>query len=160
VRFAAVRECLQKQGITLPKPEPGQRGGFRKGLKLPAGESRTKLREALNKCGGIPGGAFLGRGGGHFFNSPAVKQAYTKFAACMKEHGVTLPTPNTSGSGPIFNTKGINTTSATFKAAEASCRKDLLGAFHFHTRVPGAGAPGAPGTSPGGAPGATPGTTG
>ncbi len=77
-------------------------------------------------------------GAGRGFNSARAKQALAKFAACMHENGVSLPAPNTSGKGPIFNTKGIDTTSATFKAAEAKCRGDLAGAFFAR---PGAGAP-------------------
>jgi hypothetical protein len=130
-RFAAFRECLQKNGITLPKRTPGQRrrpgsGGFfggGTGPRLPQGVTRAQYEAAVKKCGG---GAFPGRGGGfnHFyrFNSPAYKQALTKFAACMRENGVNLPTPNTSGKGPIFDTNGIDIQSPQFRAAEAKCR--------------------------------------
>ena len=56
-RFAAIRECLQKNGITLPKRTPGQRrppnggaGGFlgiapgAGGPRLPAGVTRAKYK--------------------------------------------------------------------------------------------------------------------
>jgi len=142
--FSALRECLQKEGVTLPKREPGTRGpGFLGATpKLPAGESPSKLRAALRKCG-ASSGTFPGRG--RFFNSPAVKQAYAKFASCMRANGVNLPEPNTSGKGPIFNTKGIQTTGSTFRSAEDKCRGDLVGAFHVRPgiRAPGAGAAGA-----------------
>lgn len=139
-RFSALRECLQKEGITLPQRKPGQRGpGFLGAGGLPGGVSRSKFQSALTKC---DSSLKLSPGQGRFFNSPATKQAYTKFAACMREHGVNLPEANTSGSGPIFDTKGINTASAAFKAAEAKCRSDLFGAFHLR---PGVGAPGAAG---------------
>jgi hypothetical protein len=45
----------------------------------------------------------------------------------MRENGVNLPTPNTSGNGPVFNTKGLNTSSATFKSAQSKCQSDLQG---------------------------------
>lgn len=139
-RFTALRECLQKEGITLPQRKSGQRGpGFLGAGGLPAGVSRSKFQSALTKC---DSSLKLSPGQGHFFNSPSIKQAYTKFAACMREHGVNLPEANTSGNGPIFNTKGIDTASATFKAAEAKCRSDLFGSFHLR---PGVGAPGAAG---------------
>jgi hypothetical protein len=121
----ALRECLQKNGITPPKRTPGQRppGGFLGGgSQLPGGVTRAKLREAFKKCGAFSGG--LG-GGLRRFNSPRYKQAVAKFAACMRENGVNLPEPNTSGTGPVFDTKGLNTGSAQFKAAEAKCRVDL-----------------------------------
>jgi hypothetical protein len=69
------------------------------------------------------------------FNGSANKGALTKFATCMRENGVNLPAPNTSGKGPVFDTKGIDTTSAAFKSAQQKCRAQLKGAFR------GAGAP-------------------
>jgi cytochrome c556 len=136
-RFAALRECLQKSGITLPKRTPGQRpgsgaGGFLGGggaaPQLPKGVTRAQFQAALKKCGGsaLAGG---GSKGGRRFNSPVFKAALAKFAACLRENGVNVPAPNTSGSGPVFNTKGIDTASAQFKAAEVKCSGDLRGGF-------------------------------
>ncbi len=89
-------------------------------------------------------------GGGARFKSPAFKAALAKFATCMRENGVNVPAPNTSGSGPVFDTKGIDTSSAQFKTAEAKCQSDLSGAFR---RGPGAGgSPSASGAPPGAAP--------
>jgi hypothetical protein len=66
----------------------------------------------------------------------AAKQALTKFATCMREHGVNVPTPSTSGKGPVFDIRGLNTKSATSKTAESKCSSTLRGAFRAH---PGAG---------------------
>jgi hypothetical protein len=165
-RFAALRECLQKNGITLPKRTPGQRrpggapggaggflggGGGAAGPQLPKGVTRAQYEAALKKCGG---NSFAG-GTGRRFNSPTFKAALAKFATCMRENGVNIPAPNTSGSGPIFNTKGIDTAGTKFKTAETKCSGDLRAGFRG-----GAGAKGAPG-SPGaaganGAPGGAP----
>jgi hypothetical protein len=144
-RFAAIRECLKKEGITLPSGKPGQpgAGGLGGGSgALPAGVSKAKLEAALKKCGGN----FLHRrgsfaGGASRFKTAAGKQALAKFATCLRENGVKVGEPNTSGKGAIFNTSGINTKSAQFKAAEAKCRTDLAGAFGAK-----------PGAAPGGAP--------
>jgi hypothetical protein len=57
----------------------------------------------------------------------------------MRESGIKIGEPNTSGKGAIFNTKGINTTTAAFASAETKCRSDLRGAFGAS---PGAGAGG------------------
>jgi hypothetical protein len=160
-RFTALRECLQKNGVTLPHPTPGQGptghvggpngGGFfgARGARggLPSGVSRTQMEAALKKCGGAgaglhrfgaggyPGGGFAGR-----LHNPTYTADLAKFATCMRENGVDVPAPNTSGNGPIFNTKGLNPTSPTFTAAETKCRPDLRQTFQ-----PGAaGAPGAP----------------
>ena len=154
-RFAAVRECLQKNGVTLPAFKPGQHGGPQargpfggtSGRQLPKGVNKAKYEAALKKCGG---GNFAGRGGGGArFKSPAFQAALAKFATCMRENGVNVPAPNTSGSGPVFDTKGIDTSSAQFKAAEAKCQSDLSGAFR---RGPSAGGAGGNGAAPGAAP--------
>lgn len=136
-RAAALRTCLKNAGITLPErkaPQQGQRpsgpfglGGGGGGFKLPAGVSRAKLQEALKKCGG---GNFAGRRFGA--RNP---QRLAKFATCMRQNGVNLPAPNTSGKGPVFDTSGIDTTSETFKKADAKCAAELRPS----------GAPGAPG---------------
>jgi len=42
----------------------------------------------------------------------------------MRAGGVNLPAPSTTGAA-IFNTKGVDTTSAKFKAAEVKCNPIL-----------------------------------
>ncbi|HWX95941.1 MAG TPA: hypothetical protein VNZ01_03730 [Solirubrobacteraceae bacterium] len=149
-RFAAVRECLQKNGITLPRRTPGQgrpQGGGLLGAggtrPLPSGVTRAQYEAALQKCGA---GSF--GGGGARFSGTAFKQALPKFAACMRENGINLPAPNTSGNGPVFNTKGLNTSSAQFRGAQAKCQPILVAA-----RGPAGGAAGG-GPGGGGASGA------
>jgi hypothetical protein len=152
-RATALRTCLQKAGITLPERKPGRRGtpgagrpfggsGAVAAAKLPNGVSRAQLQAALKKCGGgqFPqGGRGLAAGGA---------QRFAKFASCMRKHGVKLPQPNTSGKGPIFNTKGIDTKSAAFKAADAKCAGELAPSGVRPGGAPGsdteAGPPGKP----------------
>jgi hypothetical protein len=147
-RFTAVRECMRKNGITLPKRTPGQRpsGGFLPGAgggpQLPKGVTRAQYEAAIKKCGGFGGAGRFN--GGQRFASPSFKAALAKFATCLRENGVKIPAPNTSGKGPIFDTKGINTASAQFKAAETKCSSVLHGAF---------GSPGGRGPSGAGAAG-------
>jgi hypothetical protein len=141
-RFASLRTCLQKEGINLPAPkgaprqggQPGQggqggpgAGGGRPGgfLKAPEGVSEAKFQEALKKCGAQN---FAGRGSRNL-SSPTARAALTSYATCMREHGVSLPAPNTSGKGPVFNTSAINTSSTAFKSAQKACQSDLAGAF-------------------------------
>jgi hypothetical protein len=152
-RFTALRECLEKEGITLPKPTggqhkpgkggPGGAGGFLGGAgagarQLPKGVDKTKYEAAIKKCGGFPAGGHFKRGGASNFASPTAKAALTKFAACMRENGVNVPAPNTSGKGPVFNTKGLNTSSSQFKTAETKCASILRAAYKPSA---GAGAP-------------------
>jgi hypothetical protein len=161
-RGAALRTCLQKNGITLPQRKPGQQGkgkggpfgagGTGGGIQLPKGVTRAQLQAAFKKCGG---GSF--RGGGQALAGPGGAQRFAKFSACMRKNGVNLPAPNTSGKGPIFNTKGIDTKGAAFKAADAKCVRELVpngrsggtggagGAAPPGVAAPGEGAPnGAP----------------
>ncbi|MGA9875506.1 MAG: hypothetical protein WBQ21_06835 [Solirubrobacteraceae bacterium] len=147
-----MRECLQKNGITLPQRAPGSGRpaggvGFRGaggGPTLPKGVTLAQYDAALKKCGG---GRF-GASGFNRANNPVLKAALAKFAECLRSNGVNVPAPNTSGKGPIFDTKGINTSSPQFKSAESKCRTTLASAF----RRPGGagGAPGAGGPPPGG----------
>jgi hypothetical protein len=148
-RFATIRECLKKNGITLPTRKPGQApgaGGFPGGgggFALPKGVSKAQYEAAIKKCGGFPHGRF--GGGANRFGTPAAKQALAKFAACMSESGVKIPAPNTSGNGPVFDTKGIDTASAKFKAADTKCMRELFGGTRARPGTAGA----APGTGPG-----------
>jgi hypothetical protein len=146
-RFTALRECLRKNGITLPKRTHGQRrtpgtaGGFLGGdagvgPQPPKGVTRAQYEAALKKCGG---GNFPGRGSRAHFNNPTVNTALVKFATCLRQNGVNVPSPNTSGKGPVFDTKGIDTKSAQFKTAETKCESVLSRAFRHE---PGAGGPG------------------
>jgi hypothetical protein len=144
-RFTALRECLEKEGITLPKPTGGQHkpgkggpggaagflggGGGAGGRQLPKGVSKSKYEAAIKKCGGSPAGGHFKRGGSNFAG-PTAKAALAKFAACMRENGVNVPAPNTSGKGPVFNTKGLNTSSSKFKTAETKCASILRAAYN------------------------------
>jgi hypothetical protein len=138
-RFAALRACLQKNGVTLPKRTPGQgapgAGGLLGGLggaQLPKGTTRVQYEAALRKCGG-PSGAR------RQFNNPTFKRTLAQFATCMRAAGVNLPAPNTTGKGPIFNTSGLSTASSRFKAAITKCQGILRGPG------PAGGATGGPG---------------
>jgi hypothetical protein len=152
-RFLALRECLKKNGITLPSRTPGQRpspgtGGFLgggSGPVLPKGVTKAQYEAVLKKCGG---GLSRGGFGGlkSRFSNPEAKAALAKFAACMRENGIKIGEPNTSGKGAIFNTKGINTASAQFATAETKCRSNLRGAFGAR---PGAGSGESPPSSTG-----------
>jgi hypothetical protein len=158
-RFAELRECLKKNGISLPGRTPGKRPGAGvggllgggAGPTLPKGVSRAQYDSILKKCGGGSAGRF-GAGRARF-NSPEAKKALVKFAACMRADGVKVGEPNTSGKGPIFDTKGIDTASTQFTTAERKCQSYLHAAFGGRPGTGGTGAaPGAAGSAPGAAP--------
>jgi hypothetical protein len=120
-RFQALTECLQRNGITLPKRSntPGV-GGFLGGSQLPKGVSRAKFDATLRKCGGLTRSRPR-TGATNRFNTPAAKRTFAKFVTCMRQQGVNLPQANTSGHGPVFDTKGLNPTGARFRSAQAKC---------------------------------------
>lgn len=129
-RFATLRACLTKNGIPLPKPVPGQPralgGALGFGSQVPKGVSRAQYEAALRKCGLYRAGNATGS---HRLASPTYRKALTAFATCMRAHGQNVPPPNTSGTGPIFNTSGLNPKSAQFKAATVACAGNLRSAF-------------------------------
>jgi hypothetical protein len=151
-RFTALSSCLKKEGITLPSapsgatPQPGgpgagAPGGGARGLQLPKGVTRGQFQAALKKCGA--GNFPQGRGGG--LNSASARAGLAKYAACLRQNGVNVPAPNTSGKGPVFDTKGIDTSSSKFKVAQSKCQSDLKGVFPGGRGAPPTGAPnGAP----------------
>jgi hypothetical protein len=135
-RFSALRECLQKNGVRLPKRTPGQRppGGFLGGhTGLPNGVTRGQMEAALKKCGAVFGGGL------RRFNNPRYRQALVTFAACMRENGVHVPEPNTSGNGPVFSTKGLETNSIKFRTAERKCRGVLRASLRASAGGAGSG---------------------
>lgn len=140
-RFTAVRECLQKQGIQLPSRPRGSDGSFLGGANLPKGVSRSQLQSAMSKC--LGGRGFPpGRPGGGQFNrarSPRFQQALGSFASCLRKNGIKVPQPNTSGKGPVFSTKGLDTSSPQFKAATAKCRSALVVALGLRGSRPANG---------------------
>ncbi len=138
-RYTAVRTCLSKKGITLPQTA-GAGGFLGAGAQLPKGMSRAQFAEALQSCGAGFNGNHIGKRGKGFknpFNNPRFHSVLARFAACLRQNGINVGEPNTSGKGPIFDTKGINTGSPQFKAATAKCRSTLLYALRPNHANPG-----------------------
>ncbi len=135
-RIAKLRKCLHENGVGSQRRKPGTPPGQGlRGLQLPKGMSRAQYNAVLKKCG--LGGALAGAGRRGLRNDPQFKAALSKFSACMTEHGIKLPPANSSGTGPVFNTKGVDTSSPQFKSAVAKCRPALAKAFPV---LPGSGA--------------------
>jgi hypothetical protein len=53
-------------------------------------------------------------------------EALVRFAACLRQNGIDVGEPNTSGKGPLLDTKGLSTGSPRFKTAAAKCRAVLF----------------------------------
>jgi hypothetical protein len=115
----------------------GGRGFFGGAGGLGGLASNPKFAKAFAKCGGAIGGlgAGLGRGAtGARGLSTVDRSEVTRFVACMKKGGVTLPAPNLSGRGSVFNVAHVNTGSAAFKKVYGTCKSII-------TFVPSGGAP-------------------
>ncbi len=59
----------------------------------------------------------------------AFRNALVSFADCLRQNGVKIPAPDTSGKGPVFATKGLNPNAPQYKAALAKCRGVLASAL-------------------------------
>lgn len=117
-----VRACLEKSGAI-------GKGASTAGGLAPNGSKRAQLQAALKKCSGgrLPGAA--ARSGLGRVNGTAFRQALAAYSACLRQNGVNMPAPNTSGKGPVFSTKGVNTSSPRFRSATMKCRGVLISAF-------------------------------
>ena len=60
---ASFRQCLQKQGVSLPQGRPSAGGG--QPHARPTGSAASAFQKAMKACGGhgFPGGGFQGGGG-------------------------------------------------------------------------------------------------
>ena len=99
----------------------GQRRGFFGGGGGAGGRfNNPKFRAAFQACGGAAG--FRGGAGAPDGFRPT-QAAITKFAACAKQHGYTLPKANLTGKGPIYPTSIEK--NAKFQAAAKACQSLL-----------------------------------
>jgi hypothetical protein len=114
---AALRECVQRNGATLPS------AGAHGTLRFPSAGARAAYQAALKKC--LPELRRLVRPAAPPKASGDLKLTVGRFIRCMRENGIDLPPPNVSGRGPVFDTKGIDTHGAKFKAASSKCRQYL-----------------------------------
>jgi hypothetical protein len=121
---------LKKYGVNLPASKVGEP------IKQPQGVTQAQYAAARAKCRGLIGGGVAAANGtasvpnpvggtskgGHRQSRPVSARALVrlrKFAACMRENGVNLPTP--TASQPLYVPKGVNLNSQQFKAAELKC---------------------------------------
>jgi hypothetical protein len=119
-RNASVRSCLLKHGVDLPERSAAAAGASR----LPKGITSAQLQAALEKCSSGRQLEEVGTGASPT-GSGNIAQRIVQFAACMRAHGVKLPSPNTSGAGPVISSKGVDTHSATYTRAETRCAREL-----------------------------------
>jgi hypothetical protein len=116
----ALRDCLQKHGVTLPAgfgnrgSGPPASGGTPSSFpaggtpgSLPAGVDAQKMQSAFQACGGTGNG--FGGGGRN-------GQAFQAYTACLRDHGVKVPVQTGSTTPPTFDRN-----SSVFVAANKVC---------------------------------------
>ena len=92
---------------------------------------------ALAACGGADSKA-----GGDASSGDSAQEAALKFSRCMRENGIDMPDPQTSGSGARESSSedafsGINPSDRAFKRAEKECAKHLQGGVGVQSTKPG-----------------------
>lgn len=65
----------------------------------------------------------------------ALDQAVKVYASCLGAHGISPPKANTTGHGPIINTKGLDTNSPLYKRVSVTCRAAAVNALHAGERA-------------------------
>jgi len=123
-----LNQCLRDQGVNVPDSAGG--GG---GTALTASD-RQKLQTAIQgPCKKYQSQAF-----GNITDSQRqeFQDAFTKFSACMRQHGVNLPDPTANGNGGPPAGGQIDQSDPKVKAATSACQSKLP------QNGPGGGGPG------------------
>jgi hypothetical protein len=126
--------CMRGEGLDFPDPQVSANGAIRIGPgtgKPGFRPDAPKARAAEQKCR-----KYLQFGGGQrpsAAQQAKFRDAFVKFAQCMRRNGVDVPDPQPGGGGFIFRRRGgaggptgPNPDSPKFQAAQAKCRP-LLG---------------------------------
>lgn len=117
IKFA---QCLRDNGVTIPD-NAGQNGGG----GAPQNIDRSKLQSAMKACQKFQQSAV-----GNISQSQRqeFRDAFTKFASCMRQQGVEVPDVGAGGGGggpPAGGGAQINRNDPKFKAAQTACQNKL-----------------------------------
>jgi hypothetical protein len=119
-----LEQCLRENGLEIKSSDGGRRTFVR--------ANDAKARAAMQKCRKYQQAAF---GSITPEQRQAFQDAFTKFAACMRQHGVDLPDP-VSGGGPgagpqlrrgpgAGGAARVDKASPTVQAAQKACQDKL-----------------------------------
>jgi hypothetical protein len=144
-------KCLRGHGLNVPDPSPngGPAGGggvFRSLANVP----RSQVQSAMTACKQYVAAAFP-RANLSPAQQAQFRQAFVKFAQCMRSHGVNIPDPSNSTSGGFGFRRAfgsVDRNSPAFRSAITACQS-----LRPRFGPGGAGGPGG-GPPPAGAPGA------
>jgi hypothetical protein len=107
-----LRQCLRKQGLDVPDPEPGQDP---RGMTLGGGANNDpqKFQKALEACGSGPKGGAAGP-------TQEEKDSQLRWVRCMRDNGLNLPDPSFEG-GMMKATEIPEGQEEAFKKAAEKC---------------------------------------
>jgi hypothetical protein len=120
----AYAKCMREHGVDMPDPQPGGQGGV--AFRLDSdGIDRETFEAAQEACGDLVQGGF---GPGRTL-SPEDQDALVEFAACMREHGIDMPDPQTAGGGGAVRIggDGLDPGSPEFQDAMEACQELMPG---------------------------------
>jgi hypothetical protein len=113
---------MREHGIDVP--DPGEGGALRVGPGPGDSPDSEKFREAEQACRKHLRGIRPAE------VSPEQREEFerqaTRFAQCMREHGIDMPDPEVDGAGGGLRQRlagGVNPNSPRFGEAEEACRK-------------------------------------
>jgi hypothetical protein len=112
-------QCMRSNGVTN-YPDPDSSGVIPKESSQQLGVSSSRYQAATHAC------AHLLPNGGHGPDQAELQQVRAlglRFAQCMRNHGVALPDPDSSGRIPDPASVGIDQGSPSFEAANQACGK-------------------------------------
>jgi hypothetical protein len=113
VKFA---QCLRDNGVDVPD-NPGQNGGG----GPPRNIDQSKFQAALKACQKYRQAAIPNLSQSQ---QQEFRDAFTKFASCMRQHGVELPDPG-AGGGPPAGGNRINQNDPKVQTARKACQDKL-----------------------------------
>jgi len=123
-------QCMRDHGIDVP--DPSQNGG---GLKVQAKDDQ-QFQDAMNACKQYaPNG---GNGPGKI--DQKTLDQLTRFAQCMRDHGIPMQDPQASGGGVKITAGGadaVDPSSDQFKQAEQACKQYMPSGMKTKTSVGG-----------------------
>jgi hypothetical protein len=123
----AFAKCMREHGVDMPDPQPGGQGGVVFNIDRNGIDSET-FQEAQEACGDIMQDAGFGPGRSM---SPEDQDKLVAFAACMREHGIDMPDPQTTsggGGGAVrIGGDGIDPGSPEFQDAMEACQALMPG---------------------------------
>jgi hypothetical protein len=118
-------QCLREQGVDVPDAPGAGSSGAPVRVQLSAAD-RKKLQAAMQgPCKSYQAAAF---GNVTPEQRQEFQDAFTKFAACMRQHGVDLPDPPAGGGArgaPAAGARRIDDSDPKTKAAMTACQDKL-----------------------------------